>query len=95
MRHHVSAAEDPSDPIDVVLPDEETRICGRWGTTSQPPKARCLQPAFEGSMGLSMDLLKGDSYPGKTWFLRKQRYFSLLLDITYLKKPAIGVQLYM
>ena len=46
-------------------------------------------------MGLYMDLLKGHSYPGKTWFLRKQRYFSLLLDITYLKKLAIGVQLYM
>lgn len=95
MGHHVPAAEGPSDPTGVVLSDEETKVCEGWGTTSRPPKARCLQPAFEGSMGLSMDLLKGDSYPGKTWFLRKQRYFSLLLDITYLKKPAIGVQLYM
>ena len=36
----------PSGPAGVVLPDEETRICGRWGTTSQPPKAHPARPAW-------------------------------------------------
>ena len=39
MKHHVSAGVGPSGPGDVVLPDEETRDCGVWSTTSVPVSA--------------------------------------------------------
>ena len=34
MKHHVRAAESPSGPRDVVLVDEEIRVCGERSTTS-------------------------------------------------------------
>ena len=37
--HHVSAGEGPSYLTDVVPPNEETRVCGQWSTTSPSPKA--------------------------------------------------------
>ena len=37
VKHHVSAGVGPSGPGDVVLPDEETRVCGGWSTTSGTP----------------------------------------------------------
>ena len=39
MKHHVSAGVGPSGPGDVVLPDEGTRVCGGWSTTSGTPPA--------------------------------------------------------
>ncbi len=33
MGYHVSATEGPSKPKNVVLPDEEIRVCRRWSTT--------------------------------------------------------------
>ena len=43
VEHHVPAGEGPSNPIDVVPPDEGARLCGQWGTTSRPPEA-CRPP---------------------------------------------------
>ena len=43
VEHHVSAGEGPSNLKDVVSLNEETRVCGQWGTTSRPPEA-CRPP---------------------------------------------------
>ena len=42
VEHHVPADGGPSDPADVVPPDEEIRLCGGWGTTSRLPKTNLL-----------------------------------------------------
>ena len=39
VKHHVSEGVGPSGPGDVVPPDEETRDCGVWSTTSVPAEA--------------------------------------------------------
>ena len=71
--HHVPVAEGPSDPKDVVLPDKEARVCGRWGTTSRSPKAhptrktwcfRTKKQGFEGS---------GAPRPGRRRPIRPER----------------------
>ena len=55
--HHVSAGEGPSYLTDVVPPNEETRVCGQWSTTSRPTKAHpnqetwCLRTKKQGVAG--------------------------------------------
>ncbi|MBN2934878.1 hypothetical protein [Mogibacterium sp.] len=39
MEHHVHAGRGSSGPGDVVLPDEGTRDCGGWSTTSMSAEA--------------------------------------------------------
>ena len=57
VKHHVSAGVGPSGPGDVVLPDEKTRVCGGWSTTSVPASAHpdlgmwCFRTKEQGFVG--------------------------------------------
>ena len=57
VKHHVSEGVGPSGPGDVVPPDEETRDCGGWSTTSVRAAAHpdlgtwCLRTKKQGFAG--------------------------------------------
>ena len=74
--HHVSAGEGPSYLTDVVPPNEETRVCGQWSTTSRPAKAHpirktwCFRTKKQGFAG------SGAPRPRRRRLLRYRRILS-------------------
>ena len=81
MKHHVWAAESPSGPRDVVLVDEEIRVCGDSCTKSEGlelrkgPKTWCKRnerTRFCGSLCTKSEGLELRKRP-KTWCKRNER----------------------